>query len=185
MLLDEWVPDPARPGPEEALAIIALRYFRSHGPTTDKDFAGWTGLPITQCRRGIAAVGDALAKIDVDGVAMYADAALIQSYAPSRRRVAHPLPGFDEYLLGYKDRAMMVDAAHQPAIIPGNNGVFQATIVLGGRVVGTWRRATKRSRAEVTISALTDISVADRAAIESAFQPYGRFLGTECQIAWS
>ena len=44
VLLDEWVPDPHRPDREEALGTIALRYFRSHGPTTRQDFAGWTGL---------------------------------------------------------------------------------------------------------------------------------------------
>ena len=40
------------------------------------------------------------------------------------------LPGFDEYLLGFKDRALMLAAEHKQAIIPGENGIFQATIVL-------------------------------------------------------
>ena len=40
VLLDEWVPDPHRPDRDEALGIIAERYFRGHGPTTRQDFAG-------------------------------------------------------------------------------------------------------------------------------------------------
>src|SRR5690606_25200860 len=149
MLLDEWVPDPRRPDPDEALATIALRYLRSHGPTTAQDLAGWTGLPVTQCRRGIAAAGDALTQVSVDGVTMYADAALVGAYQPAARasQAALALPGFDEYMLGYKDRSLMLDKEHQQAIIPGGNGVFQPTIVIGGRVVGTWRRTVKKSTA--------------------------------------
>ena len=186
MLLDDWVPDPHRPGPEEALATIALRYFRGHGPTTAADFAGWTGLPVTQCRRGIAAAGDALAAVSVDGVPMFADRALVESYSPGRRRTrVLALPGFDEYLLGYKDRSMMLDDQHKQAIIPGGNGVFQPTVVRDGRVVGMWRRTVKRSAVAVTVAELVELSTKDRTAVESAFQPYGRFLGLPCDVTWA
>jgi hypothetical protein len=186
MLLDEWVPEPHRPDPEEALATIARRYFRGHGPTTDADFAGWTGLPVTQCRRGIAATGDALATVSVEGQRMYADRALVESYKPARRaRTALVLPGFDEYLLGYKDRSMMVDDAHKQAIIPGGNGVFQATVALDGRVVATWRRTTKRTRVDVAVTELVSLSTKDRTMVEAAFQPYGRFLGLPCAVSFA
>jgi hypothetical protein len=185
MLLDEWVPDPHRPDREEAVATMALRYFRSHGPTTVKDFAGWTGLTMTECRRGVAAVGDALATVSVEGVTMHADPALVDAYQPRRRTEAFTLPGFDEYLLGYKDRSLMLDPEHQQAIIPGNNGIFQPTLVLDGRVVGTWRRTMKRDRVDVTASAFAKLRAAERAAIERAFDGYGRFLGLPCQVTWS
>ena len=57
VLLDEWVPDPVRLDRDEALATIAVRYFRSHGPTTRQDFAGWTGLTMADAKKGIAAAG--------------------------------------------------------------------------------------------------------------------------------
>src|SRR5205085_564722 len=102
VLLDEWVPDPYRPDREEALATIALRYFRSHGPTTRQDFAGWTGLTAADARRGIAAAGDQLATVRVDGTDMYLDPALLDGMPPSAARMGKVLvlPGFDEYLLG-------------------------------------------------------------------------------------
>ncbi|MEE3917705.1 hypothetical protein V2I01_00080 [Micromonospora sp. BRA006-A] len=43
------------------------------------------------------------------------------------------MPGFDEYLLGFKDRSLMLDPAHAAAVVPGNNGVFRSTVVRGGR----------------------------------------------------
>jgi hypothetical protein len=185
MLLDEFVPDPVRPEPDEALAIIALRYFRGHGPTTAADFAGWTGLPITQCRRGIAAAGDALAPVSVDGVPMVADRALVESWTPVRQKRALALPGFDEYLLGFKERSMMLDAEHKQAIIPGGNGVFQPTVVIDGRVVGTWRRTVRKARVDVTVTGLVPLNTRQCTAIEAAFRPYGEFLGLPCAVAWS
>ncbi len=57
VLLDEWATEPNRLSREEALATIALRYFRSHGPTTRQDFAGWTGLTAADAKLGIAGAG--------------------------------------------------------------------------------------------------------------------------------
>jgi hypothetical protein len=188
MLLDDWVPDPHRPDPEEALATIALRYFRGHGPAIMADFAGWTGLPVTQCRRGVAALGDALIEVSVDDVPMVAERALVESYSPpAKRRAADVLvlPGFDEFMLGYKERSLMLDAAHKQAIIPGGNGVFQPTVVRDGRVVGTWRRTTRRTKVEVTVAELVALSARDRTAVETAFSPYGQFLGLACAVGWT
>jgi hypothetical protein len=187
-LLDEWVPDPHRPDPEEALATIALRYFRGHGPATVADFAGWTGLPVTQCRRAVAAAGDALVEVPVDDVPMVAERALVESYTPPpRRRSAQVLvlPGFDEFILGYKDRSLMLDDAHKQAIVPGGNGVFQPTVVRDGRVVGTWRRTVRRATVEITVIPLVPLSPRDRTAVETAFEPYGQFLGLAPTVTWS
>lgn len=188
MLLDEWVPDPHRPDPEEALATIARRYFRGRGPATVADFAGWTGLPVTQCRRGVAALGDALIEVNVAGQPMLADRALVEAYSPPPRRSPARmlmLPGFDEFMLGYKDRTLMLDAAQLPAIVPGGNGVFQPTVVRDGRVVGTWRRAVKRTAVEVSVIELVTLSPRDRQTIEAALQSYGHFLGLPVRLAWA
>jgi hypothetical protein len=39
VLLDEWVPNPRQIDRDEALAELAGRYFRSHGPATEYDYA--------------------------------------------------------------------------------------------------------------------------------------------------
>jgi len=58
VLLDEWVPDPVQLDHDEALATLAVRYFRGRGPATRQDFAGWTGLTATDARRGIELAGE-------------------------------------------------------------------------------------------------------------------------------
>jgi len=184
VLLDEWVPKPNRPDRDEALGLIALRYFRSHGPTTRKDFAGWTGLTMSDARAGIAAAGAALTTVEVDGVEMIADPALLDSL-PGRVDDWWTLPGFDEYLLGFKDRSMMVDDAHKQAIIPGGNGVFQSTIVRAGHVVGTWKRTMGRKAVTVDAFPLVPLRPADRGKAERAFNRYAEFVGLPAVVRWA
>ncbi|MGN9805027.1 winged helix DNA-binding domain-containing protein [Micromonospora sp. L32] len=182
-LLDEWAPEPRRPERDEALGLLALRYFRSHGPTTRQDFAGWTGLTATDTRRGIAVAGDDLATVEVDGVPAVLDAALLDAPRTAPDDVL-ALPGFDEYLLGYKDRTLMLDPAHRQAVVPGGNGVFQSTIVRGGRVVGTWKRTIGRARVSVIVRQLTPFDDSMRGRVEAALTGYADFLGLPLHHSW-
>ncbi|MBG0564825.1 AlkZ family DNA glycosylase [Actinoplanes sp. NEAU-A11] len=162
VLLDEWVPTRNRPSREEGLAILARRYFRSHGPATVKDFAGWTTLTLTDSRAGIAAAG--LVAVDVDGVEMWADPEALDA-GPVTGWWA--LPGFDEYLLGYKDRSMMATKEQLAKIVPGGNGVFQSTLVHDGRVMATWKRTLGKKAVTVTVLPLADFDLDDaRPALE-------------------
>jgi len=59
------------------------------------------------------------------------------------------LPGFDEFVLGYQDRSLVLAPEHANKIVPGGNGVFKKTIVAGGEVIGTWSRAGTNGSAAV------------------------------------
>jgi uncharacterized protein YcaQ len=189
VLLDEWAPDPHLPDRDEALATIVLRYFRSHGPATRQDFARWTGLTATDAKRGVAATGDDLTTVRVDGQEMIVHRALLDAYraGPTAGGQADilALPGFDEYMLGYRDRSLMLAAEHMQAIVPGGNGVFQPTIVRGGRVIGTWKRTAAKTRIAVAVRPLVPVGPSDRARIEDAFKPYAYFTGLPVQVRWS
>jgi hypothetical protein len=182
-LLTDWAPTPNRPDREEALSIIALRYFRSHGPATRADLARWTGLPMTDVKAGIAVAGEQLTTVRVAGTEMFMDAALADA-APEPSDDWAALPGFDEFMLGYKDRSMMVDAAHMDAIVPGGNGVFQATIVRAGRVVGTWKRTLGTKVVTVSVTPLAPLKPAERRKAEAALEPYAKFVGLPLEIRW-
>ncbi len=186
VLLAEWAPNPHRPDREEALATIALRYFRSHGPTTRQDFAGWTGLTATDAKLGIAAAGDAVATVSVDGKELHVDPALLDARkdAGDASDELMALPGFDEYLLGFKDRSLMVADEHKQAIIPGGNGIFQATIVRNGKVIGTWRRSVNRGHTVVDVRPLVPIGKRERTRVEAALEPYGRYTDRPLQVRW-
>jgi hypothetical protein len=179
VLLDEWAGHRNTPDRDEALGLIATRFFRSHGPAARKDFAGWTGLTMTDAKRGIAAAGAALTPVHVDDGEMFVTPEVLD--APRTRKVdVKALPGFDEYLLGYKDRALMVAEEHKQAIIPGGNGVFQATIVREGRVVATWkRRLAGRNRVVVDVCPLGTVRAAE---LKKVLRPYAEYLGRELEV---
>lgn len=180
VLLDEWVPAPLRPAREEALGLITLRYFRSHGPATRKDFAGWTGLPMADVKTGLAVAGDALTTVDVEGIEMIAATGVLDAGPAENTWLA--LPGFDEYMLGYKERSLMASPDDLQAIIPGGNGVFQSTLVRGGRVVATWKRVLGKQAVTVTVLPLVPFTAADHRRAAAALEPFAEFLGVPLTV---
>ena len=149
VLLDEWVPAPRRLGREEALAELALRFFRSHGPATVKDLVRWAGTTVGDVRAGLAPVRDQLESLTVDGTEHLMDPATPDRLAAARAEAdaVHLLPGFDELVLGYADRSCTVPAEHADRIVPGANGVFRATVVHRGQVVAVWRAGRTKAQA--------------------------------------
>jgi Winged helix DNA-binding domain len=161
VLLDDWIPAQARPGREESLAELALRFFTGHGPATVADLVRWAGSTVRDARAGLAQVRDRLEAVTVDGTEYLMDPA-----TPDRLRAARAeaegvllLPGFDEFVLGYGDRTAVVPAEFATRIVPGNNGMFRSTVVHRGQVVGVWRwngRGAKRTPAVEPFTELPD-----------------------------
>ncbi|MBK0422464.1 AlkZ family DNA glycosylase [Leucobacter sp. CSA2] len=155
---ERWIPRPRILEGEDALAELAARYAVGRGPIRERDFAWWTGLTLTQARAAIAhaAEADRLQPLSLDGAAGRAGelwAAPEQLEWLGERQVANGseeptwrlLPAFDEHLLGYTDREPQLAPEHFDRIVPGRNGMFLATIVRGGEVVGTWRRPPRKT----------------------------------------
>ncbi len=142
VLAEEWITAPRRPHREEALGELALRYFRSHGPATARDFARWTGLLAADCRTGIAVARPSLLAVGIDGVEHLMDPGTPDLFAGHRKDAlgVHLLPGFDEFILGYGERGAVLDPEFAQLIVPGNNGVFRPTVIDRGRVTGVWKR---------------------------------------------
>jgi hypothetical protein len=151
VLVDDWIaPTPERDR-AEAVQSFALRYFASHGPATERDLAWWTKLPLGDVREAIAGLGDQLTALTLDGVdyliaSSALDGVTLEGASPGAK--VFVLPGFDEYLLGYQDRALVLEAEHSWRIVPGNNGIFLPMIVSRGEIVGGWRRNAKTKALE-------------------------------------
>lgn len=185
VLLDEFVPDPHTPERDEALGIMALRYVRGHGPVTVKEMARWTGLGVRDCRLGVAVAGDTLASVETDDGPMLVAASSLDG--PTTREYL-VLPGFDEYMLGYGDRSRMLDPDGFAAVVPGNNGVFRSTLVLRGRVVGTWKRTLRAKVCVVEVAELmggtVKLDAPDKSTFEAEFERWGAFVGKPVEVRW-
>ena len=182
-LLEEWVPK-ARPLEREAaLAELARRYFTSHGPAQLRDFVWWSGLRVIEARTALELASAKLAKVTLEGETYWRSPE--QHTAPHPPATAYLLPGFDEYLLGYKDRSAVLDKAHAEKIVPGSNGMFLASVVLHGRVAGTWKKTPKKNVTVITVNPFAGLKKAEKEAIAVAAEQYGRFMNQPVETAFA
>jgi hypothetical protein len=172
-LLEEWVAPAREITRDEALAELALRYFTSRGPVTLQDFIWWSGLSAAEARAGFEEVKSALVQETVNKQVYWMPPDAVQ---PTESVSAYALPGFDEYLLGYKDRSAVLDAAHADKICPGGNGMFASTIVINGRVAGTWKRTFRKSSVEIVASPFATLRKAELKAFHEAAERYASFM---------
>ena len=124
---------------EDALALLARKYFRSHGPATLEDFAWWCGLGVNDCRQGISILGDELLQERWKGLIFYLHRTC--RTRGFRSGCVHLLPPYDEYLIGYKSRhiALHPDHSHRAH---NHSGIFWPVVLKDGEVVGNWNAAS-------------------------------------------
>lgn len=172
-LFDEWITRSRDLPREEALGEFVLRYFRSHGPATIRDFAWWSSLTLADARIGLAIARGDLSTIERNGDELYlADGA---DPEPGRDGI-RMLPGFDEYLLGYQDRTPQLAPEHADVVVPGKNGLFFPTIVRDGEVVGTWKRTRRTKGVEILELPFAGAGAAARSGSAPSRAAYARFL---------
>jgi hypothetical protein len=171
VLLDEWAPNAVELSREESLGELARRYFTAHGPATVADLTWWTGMTLGDARQGLELAKGDLESVQVDG----------QDYWLSRHAHDHVdtsgvflLAGFDEYLLGYKNRSAVMPDGSFVAYV---NGVFFPVIVIDGQVVGLWKRVVKNKHVEVSFAPFHSLGAEDTERIHAAAGRYEAFVG--------
>ncbi|MGP9537354.1 DNA glycosylase AlkZ-like family protein [Brachybacterium sp. AOP43-C2-M15] len=178
-----------------AAAELALRYFTSHGPAGERDLAWWSKLPLRTIRAAIPQVEDRLESgfADRDGHlhagAVPAGAAeargsggerlwwrpgLAEEYAERERETMRELllPGFDELVLGYRDRLFLLDEERHRALVPGSNGVFRRAALRRGEVVATWTRKGAAGRRRLVLTPLRPVSDPQQRRFERLFAAF-------------
>jgi hypothetical protein len=120
---------------DEALMRFTHKYFRSHQPSTLEDFVWWSGLNISDCRRGIALLGDAIHLERWRGRDFYlTDDCRTRGFRKDKFLL---IPPYDEYLIGYKSRDIVLPPEHRHRA-HNNSGIFQPIIAHDGIICGNW-----------------------------------------------
>ena len=135
MLVSERIGENGNIGREEALGRLATKYFQSHGPATLEDFVWWSGLNIGDCRKGVDVCGNAISAVRHQGRTFFI-------HSDGRTRGFRSgnlllLPAYDEYLIGYKSRDVVLhpDHAHHAH---DKKGIFRHVVAFDGEIVGNW-----------------------------------------------
>lgn len=185
VLIDAWVPFSRRPTREEGLATVAERFLRSHGPVSERDLAGWVGQGLGVAREALALLGDQVDRREVDGQPWlrHADrSAAADPVPPGHAWSVHLLPQWDEFLLGYKGRDVVLPPEHLVKVVPGRNMVFRPTVVVDGEVAGVWRRSGSGKRVRVEVELFRRPTAEVRRGLEARTAAYGRFLGQQTEL---
>ena len=173
-LLDERVPLTKTLPRDEALAELACRYFTSRGPATEDDFMWWSGLPRADIHCALEMVKRQMVYELMDGKTYWF--AESDPPAPKSSQVARLLPNYDEYIVGYTDRSAIFDSAHSNKLDARGNPLFQNTIMVKGRIVGTWQRTLKKDGLVIDTNMFTPLTKAEDRLVALTIQRYSEFL---------
>ena len=152
--------------PGEARLELARRYLHVFGPSTPAAFARWAGISPSAAGRAVFdALGESLTPVRTPA----GDAWVLTSDEPTFLAPGGPaaparlLPSGDAYsLLKEADRELLVPDSDNRRKLWAL-GVAPGAVLVGGEIVGTWRRA----QADVTIESWRRLSSAEREAVEA------------------
>jgi Winged helix DNA-binding domain len=141
-LLEERVPPAPTLSREEAVGELVWRYFNSHGPALVVDCSWWSGLTVSDVKRGLE-MNHARLQRETIGEREYWFAA--RDPEPSDAAV-HLLPNYDEFTVAYRQRNLFFDAARHPTGDSREDVPFADVVLVCGRVLGRWQRRTGEVR---------------------------------------
>lgn len=136
-LIDERIPPVKAKTKKDALAELTKRYFSSRGPATVKDFSTWSGLTLTDCRKGIEMVNNLICeRIGDEDFFLHSNSDIFLKTKPDEK--FYLLPLYDEFIIGYKERGAAF--LLKKNIMPEHGLRFYNMILFHGQVIGTWTR---------------------------------------------
>ena len=120
---------------DEALKYFTRKYFQSRQPATLEDFVWWSGLNISDCRRGVELLGNTIHIERWKGRDFYLmDDCRTRGFRKGKFLL---IPPYDEYLISYKSRDIVLPQEHKHHA-HNNSGIFQPIIAYDGSVCGNW-----------------------------------------------
>jgi hypothetical protein len=142
---------------DKARAVLLRRYFKAFGPATMDDCAYFTGWK----KREIL---DAAQKHDVrlNSVLCENREYFFAGSLPDTGEIPGCLflAGFDQLLMGYRDRSRVMDEVRKRDVTT-NTGIVHPTLLLDGRIQAKW----KKNGAKLTVTPFCKISQRNRKRI--------------------
>jgi hypothetical protein len=171
-LLDNRVSNEVALTGDEALAELTRRFFESHGPATDREYARWSGFTLTSARRGLEMVKGSLTSVEIDGkVHWFGNPAPVVDVLPDAAYLLHE---YDECYLTYPT-VNFPDLPHASASAQWEDAFFRPIIINGIRA-GTWRRSIARKQVNVEASPFARLSRKQMDLLEAEIERFGAFL---------
>jgi hypothetical protein len=165
-LAHDWLGPRRRVERDAALAELARRYLRGHGPADERDLAKWAGLPLRDARTGLGAIAADLVQRG-DGLLELSGG--VETGSPR----ACLLDQWDPVLVGWRSRDALL--SHYPR--RGSPGAhFRPFAYVRARAVATW--SLRHGVVEIS-EPFTALTAADRQALTADAADVVRFLSLQ------
>ena len=181
VLLRDWIGPRSTWGKDAALVELARRYLLAYGPAVPEDMAAWSGLRLTEARKAWRSIEEELLEVDVGGQRAWT----LRSQgirSTSDGLVVRLLPGYDNYLLGYRNRDFALDSRHAREVHPGG-GLLRPVVLVNGRVVATWGSKQRGMKLIIKVGPFDLLDLRVEEGIKAEATDLGRFLGAEVEFA--
>jgi hypothetical protein len=186
VLLEDWIGQKNTGhalSEDETYAELTRRYLHAYGPATPGDQATWSGLPLSKIRAAWQRIEDELLELKTASapVWMLKTQATRLDELPSPIPIIRLLPRFDIYLLGYQKRDLAVPPQYAKRINAGG-GIIHPTVLVDGRIVGTWKSKREKSHIEVMVEPFEQLAPEIDGGFEAEVEDIARFLGVSVRM---
>jgi hypothetical protein len=179
-LIEERVPQVRSLSRDQALAELTKRYFNTRGPATLQDFSWWSGLTVADARKGMDSVKSQFIS-EVMGEKPYWFPASMKT-AKVRSPLAHLLPNYDEYFIGFKDRNAIGETVRNAGVNIGHAAFLAHVISLDGQLIGGWKRMIEKKNVNVELNLVVKITRDQKQAVLDATERFGKFLDLSVKV---
>jgi hypothetical protein len=131
-------------------------------------------------RRGWRSVSNRLVEVEALGTTLWALRSRPEEPAPG---VVRLLPNFDEYLLGWKNRAFFVGPDQWKRVNRGG-GLLHPVLLVDGRAEGTWKAERMRGAWHVTIRPFGRLFPRVRREVGANADHLAAFLSTSAEVSF-
>jgi hypothetical protein len=160
-----WIVPRPEIDPLEARRELARRYLHVYGPTTAEAFATWAGIGAAEARSAFESLSRSLTAVRTpigDALILARDEPTFRE-PPGQPAAARLLPSGDAYyLLQGADRELLIPDSRRRGEL-WTSRVWPGALLVGGEIVGTWRRANEK----LSIQPWRRLSRVERGAVEA------------------
>ena len=103
---------------------------------------------------------------------------LTQRKAP----IAHLLPNYDEYFIGFKDRGAFAQRLRAAGIEARTDALSGHILAIDGQIVGGWGRTFRGKKAVIRLKLLQALTAAEDRAVGATPKRFSDFLGVPVEI---
>ena len=147
-----------------------------------RDLASWFDTTVTNAKRWVAAAGERIAQVVVDGqpaLCRTDDLGVVaEKPPPPSKWPVKLLYRFDPLLLASKDKDWIIEPCHRTQVWRPAAHV-SAVILVGGRILGTWRYDKRAKGLVISVTPFEPLSRAVARVVETQARAVARFMGLD------